>query len=88
VADSDERLQLILVALEECRAGLLDCANPAAAHLLDLAMLEIRIKLNRVSELELKALCDAIIGDPSEAETPQEEPLPRRRWRPVLKVIK
>ena len=87
MADSEERLQLILVALEECRAGLLDCANPEAAHLLALAILEIRIKLNRVSDLELKALCDAITGDQSQAET-QERPLHRQRWRPVLKVIK
>lgn len=87
VADSEKRLQSTLVTLDECRVGLLDCANPEAAHFLALAMLEIRIKLNRVSDLELKALCDAIIGDESQ-ETAQETPLHRRRWRPVLKVVK
>jgi hypothetical protein len=88
VADSEERLQSILAALEECRRGLVDCANPEAAHLLALAILEIRIKLNQVSDLELKALCDAIIGDQSQAETPRERPRHQQRWRPVLKVIK
>ena len=87
MADSEERLQSILAALEECRRGLVDCA-PEAAHLLALAILEIRIKLNQVSDLELKALCDAITGDQSQAETPREKPLHQQRWRPVLKVIK
>ena len=88
VADSEERLQSILAVLEECQTGLVECASAEAAHLLALAILEIRIKLNRVSDLELKALCDAIIGDHSETETAQERPLHRQRWRPVLKVVK
>ncbi len=88
MADLEERLQSILAMLEVCRVGLVDCANPDAAHLLVLAILEIRIKLNQVSDLELKALCDAIIGDQPQSETPQEKPLHRQRWRPVLKVIK
>lgn len=88
MADSEERLQSILAVLEECRTGLVECASAEAAHLLALAILEIRIKLNRVSDLELKALCDAIIGDHSETETAQERPLHRQRWRPVLKVVK
>lgn len=88
MADSEERLQSILATLEECRVGLVDCANPEAAHLVALAILEIRIQLNRVSDLELKALCDAIVGDQSQSETPQEKPLHRQRWHPALKVIK
>jgi hypothetical protein len=77
-----------LAALEECRLGLVDCANPEAAHLLALAALEIRMKLNRVSDSELKALCDAIVGGQAHAEMPQEKASHRPRWRPVLKVIK
>jgi hypothetical protein len=86
VADSEEQLHSILAALEECRVGLMDCGSPEAAHLLALSILEIRMKLNRVSDSELKALCDAIVGD--QPETPREKPLHRQRWHPVLKVIK
>lgn len=88
VADSEKRLQSTLATLDQCRAGLLDCANPEAAHFLALAMLEIRIKLNQVSDLELKTLCDAIIGDPTDIEVAQEKPLHQQRRRPILKVIK
>ena len=87
MAESEERLQSILSVVEECRTGLVECASAEAAHLLALAILEIRIKLNRVSDLELKAWCDAIMGDQSQ-EAAQETSLPRQRWRPVLKVVK
>jgi hypothetical protein len=54
-----------------------------------LAILEIRMKLNRVSDSDLKALCDAMLADQSPAEASQDvKPLHRQRWRPVLKVIK
>jgi hypothetical protein len=88
VVDFEARLQSILAALDECRLGLLDCASPEAAHLLALAALEIRMKLNRVSDSELKALCDAIGGDQSQAEIAQEKALHRPRWRPALKLVK
>jgi uncharacterized protein YgbK (DUF1537 family) len=87
VADSEQRLHAILEALEECQAGLIDCGSHEAAHLLALAILEIRMKLNKVSDSELKALCDAVLED-APAKTQDLKPLHPQRWRPVLKVIK
>ena len=69
--------------------GLIESANQETAHLVGLAILEIRMKLNRISDSDLKALCDAMLADQSPAEASQDlKALHRQRWRPVLKVIK
>ena len=89
VVNSEEQLHSILAALEECRLGLIESANQETAHLVGLAILEIRMKLNRISDSDLKALCDAMLADQSPAEASQDlKALHRQRWRPVLKVIK
>lgn len=56
-ASSEARLLSLLATLEQCRASL-DQAGSAAAGLLSLAMLELRLELQGVTESELKALCE------------------------------
>jgi hypothetical protein len=57
VAGSEERLRSLLATLDECRA-VLDQAGSDAAGLLSLDILELRLELHRVTDSELKALCD------------------------------
>ncbi len=56
-ASSEARLLPLLATLEQCRASL-EQAGSAAAGLLSLAMLQLRLELQGVTESELKALCD------------------------------
>jgi hypothetical protein len=87
VANAEERLLSLLATLEECRAFLHDKASSEAARLLSLAILELRMELHKVTDSELKALCDLMA---------QEEQMPpgpapgaaKRRLPPYLKLIK
>jgi hypothetical protein len=81
VAHSDEQLLSVLAALEECRATLLANNSSETAQLVSVAMLELRMKLNQVSEDELRDLCDEMLAD-----EPMERPMPRRR--PLLRLVK
>jgi hypothetical protein len=86
VANSDERLRLILVTLEKCRAALFESASPETAQMVSVAILELRMKLNRIADTELKALCDAMLPVAALAEgTPHQKG--QRRGTP-LKVVK
>ena len=58
VANSEVRLHSILATLEECQAALVSSGNLETAQLVSVAVLELRIKLNRIADSELKALCD------------------------------
>jgi hypothetical protein len=82
VVDSDEQLLSVLATLEECRAALAGGGNPETAHLVSVAILDLRMKLNRITDAELKALCDEML--PAEAAT--DKPPPRRR--PLLRLVK
>jgi hypothetical protein len=91
VANSDERAQSILVALEECQAALVASGNRETAQLVSVAILELRIKLNRIADTELKALCDAMLRDETSAEQPRDPKSPQGQGgRPVvsLKLVK
>lgn len=83
MANSEQRLHAILATLEQCRAGLIDSAHRDTAQLVSVAILELRMKLNRIADSELKALCDAMLPD----EAPEERPQAQRR-RPLLKLVK
>jgi hypothetical protein len=63
VANSEERLRSALATLEECRVFLIDGGNRETAQLISVAILELRMKLNRIADSELKALCDAMSRD-------------------------
>ena len=71
VAHSEQRLHSILATLEQCRAGLIESASQETAQLLSVAILDLRMKLNRIADFELKALCDAMLRDDAPAERPQ-----------------
>jgi hypothetical protein len=87
VVDSDERLLSILATLEECRAALANGSNPETAHLVSVAILDLRMKLNRITDAELKALCDEISS--VDATTDQtRDPKPPLRRRPLLRLVK
>src|SRR5580693_6924723 len=68
VANSEERLHSILETLEECQAALVASGNRNTAQLVSVAILELRIKLNRIADSELKALCDAMLRDKASAD--------------------
>jgi len=89
VANSDERLHSILSTLEQCRAGLVESAHGDTAHLVSVAILELRMKLNRIADSELRALCDAMVPDDGPAQRsldPKSQHGQRRG--PFLKLVK
>lgn len=87
--NSEERLRQVLAKLEECRAALIDGANGDTAQLLSVAILELRMKLNRIEDSELRALCDAILPEGGPAQRPHDPKSPHgQRRRPLLKLVK
>jgi hypothetical protein len=87
VFDSDERLLPVLATLEECRAGLASNGNPETAHLVAVAILDLRMRLNRITDAELKALCDEMTP-PDMARDETGELKPPQRRRPLLRLVK
>jgi hypothetical protein len=79
VVNSDEQLLAVLETLEKCRATLLDIGKHDTAHMLSVAILDLRMNLNRIADSELKILCEEMM--PSEREG-------RSRRAPLLRVIK
>src|SRR5437899_12926869 len=89
VANLEERLRSVLATLEECRDALIDSRDRETALLVSVAILELRMKLNRITDSDLKALCDAMLPDEAPAERSQQaKPLQAQRQRPVLKLVK
>jgi hypothetical protein len=92
VANSEERLHSVLEALEACRAALINGADPETAHVVSVAILQLRLKLNQISDEELKALCDAIEPHDEPAARPYDPNSPLgghpRRTSAVLKLVK
>jgi hypothetical protein len=90
VASSDQGSLSVLATLEQCRGVLAASGNRETAQLLSVAILQLRMKLNRIPESELKALCDAMTPDdgPSEKSScpisPQGQ---RQRSSAVLKLV-
>jgi hypothetical protein len=91
VAYFEDNSRDVLANLEECQASLVKNGDHDTAQLVSLAILALRIKINRIAESELKALCDAIVLEEEAASKPlpprpQEGPRPRP---PVsLKLVK
>jgi hypothetical protein len=89
VANSEERLHSVLATLEESRAALIDSRDRDTALLVSVAILELRMKLNRIADSELKALCDAMLPDEAAVERSQQAKSPQaQRRRPLLKLVK
>jgi hypothetical protein len=85
---SDERLLSILEMLEECRAGLLLDGKRDTAHLVSLAVLDVKMRLYRIGDGELKALCDEMLADDGSARLRDARVTPGRRRRPLLRLVK
>ncbi len=89
MANSEERLHSVLATLEGCRAVLVDSRDRETALLLSVAILELRMKLNRIADSELKALCDAMLPDDAPAERSRDSKSSQgQRRRPLLKLVK
>jgi hypothetical protein len=87
VIDSDERLLSVLASLQDCRAALVGGGNPETAHLVSVAILDLRMKLNRITDAELKALCDEMSATDTTSEKMGDARPPQRR-RPLLRLVK
>lgn len=83
VASTEERLLSLLATLEECQAFLLDRGSAETARLLSLAILELRMELHKVTDTELKALCDMMASNEQAQGTAAA-----KRFPPYLKLVK
>jgi hypothetical protein len=91
VANSEERLHSVLAALEQCRTVLTKDARPEPAKLVSLAILQLRMELNQVADLELKALCDALTAvavPPNTLHDPKSPQGQGRGTAAALKLVK
>ena len=60
VSDSDANLRAVIATLEENRARLVESGNPEAAQILAVAILQLRMRLHRIGDAELEALCQVV----------------------------
>src|SRR5450432_4109599 len=81
VANSEQRLHAIVSTLEECRAALVASGNRETAQLVSVAILQLRMQLNRITDAELKALCDALMPADAPAKQSPRLKLPQGQRR-------
>lgn len=88
VVNSDEQMLAVLATLEQCRAALTAAGQRDTAHLVSVAVLDLRMKLNDLSEEDLQALCDEMVqaDNPNKLRDPKLQPGQRRR--PLLRLVK
>jgi hypothetical protein len=89
VNNSDERLHSVLATLEQCRLVLANGGRRDTAQLVSVAILDLRMKINRIADWELKAMCDVLLTEDPPADGSQEPGSrhgPRRR--PMLRLVK
>jgi len=86
VHNSDEQLLAILATLEECRDALRLDGWSDTAQLVSVALLDLRMKINRIGDAELKALCEEIMLPDASDESSRDERA--QRGRPLLRVVK
>jgi hypothetical protein len=85
---SDERLASILELLEECRAGLAAGGNRDCADLVSVAILDVRMRLHRIGDAELRALCDEMLADDGSPGLRDSRLAPGPKRRPLLRLVK
>jgi hypothetical protein len=89
VTELEKQLHSILATLETCQTALVASDSRETAHLVSIAILELRMKLNRVTEAELTSLCEAVLPADARAASAQDREsqyVPRQR--PLLKLVK
>lgn len=84
----DGQLLEVLARLEECREALRLDGRPDTAQLVSVAILDLRMKLNRVGDAELKALCEEIMLRDSRDEGSCDDRASAHRQRPLLRLVK
>jgi hypothetical protein len=83
------RPHAVLATLEQCRAALIADADQETAQLVTLAILQLRMKLNRVGDAEFRALCDAMTQQLRPVENLQRPSQNERgRFAAALKLVK
>jgi hypothetical protein len=85
---SDARLLSILEMLEECRAGLVAGGNRDSADLVSMAVLDVRTRLHRIGDAELKALCDEMLVDDGSPRLREAKSAAGRKRQPLLRLVK
>jgi hypothetical protein len=91
VAGSEEMMHEVLVTLEECQKTLALGGDRETAQLVAVAILELRIKLNRIPDSEFRLLCDAMLQEAEASHMPYQprpEEGPRARGPVSLKLVK
>jgi hypothetical protein len=91
VVNFEENLRAVLATLEKCQASLVANGDRETAQLVSVAILELRIKLNRIEDAELKAFCDAMLQEvegPSKSIRPRPPDHMRQRSPVSLKLVK
>jgi hypothetical protein len=89
VTELEKQLHSILSTLQTCRAALVANDSRETAQLLSIAILELRMKLNQITDAELKALCDVMLPADARAASAQDRGIPHApRQRPLLKLVK
>jgi hypothetical protein len=88
VASSEQRLHSVLATLEQCRAVLTKDARPETARLVSLSILQLRMELNQVADLELRALCDALTPVAGPLDTSHDPKSPQGQRQGALAVLK
>ena len=88
-ANLARRSHAIVAVLEKCRTELIADADQDTAQLVTLAILQLRMKLNKIGDADLRALCDAMTQQLSPVENPRRPPQGGRgRFAAALKLIK
>lgn len=78
----------ILEKLEECRAVLLSGGNRDSAHLVSVAILDVRMRLHRIGDAELRALCDEMLAGDGSSRLRDAKLGSGRKRRPLLRLVK
>ena len=87
----EENLRAVLATLEECQASLIMNGDRDTAQLVSVAILDLRIKLNRIEDSEFKALCESMlreVGGASTSAAPKPQQRVHRRPPVSLKLVK
>ena len=85
---SDDRLASILEKLEDCRTRLAAGGHRDSADLVSIAILDVRMRLRRIGDAELKALCDEMLAGNSSPRLRDSKLGPGGKRRPLLRLVK
>lgn len=91
MASLEEKRGKVLATLEQCQTALALGGDVDTAQLVSVAILELRIKLNRIQDSELKLLCDAMLLEVEATEKsyyPKSEESQLARPPVSLKLVK